>query len=276
MLMNGITRLIEEYSALRRVLAPGDFFAMLLATASHAPEILRTKRLASIDVAMSRNMTIRLGDRRLALPLGDIDRLLAPHNDNPTFGNVREMYARNCYLQRLNVKGPLRTVLDLGANRGMFSVFALVALGADRAIGIEPNPVYEPVARLLLQANQRDPGEAPRYVKFVSSPSAERENPASNISIQTILREQKVERFGFVKMDIEGHEKQLFGEPGWLESVDTLAMELHPHFAGDLSLIPAALERYGFRYIATAQSGEPAEINKAMFLYASCTGALAV
>src|SRR3981081_4246296 len=115
--MNGITRPIGEYTALRRVLAASDFFAMVLATASHAPEILRTKRLTSIDAAMGRNITIRLGDRRLALPLGDIDRLLAPHNDNPTFGNVREMYARNCYLQRLNVKGPLHTVLDLGANR---------------------------------------------------------------------------------------------------------------------------------------------------------------
>ena len=51
-------------------------------------------------------------------------------------------------------------------------------------------------------------------------------------------------------------------------------MELHPQFAGDLSSIPAALDEYGFKWRATGQMGEPREVNKAMFLYASRTGAL--
>jgi len=76
-----------------------------------------------------------------------------------------------------------------------------------------------------------------------------------------------------VKMDIEGHEKAVFAEPEWLASIDTLAMELHPDFAGDLSLIPQALERYGFDYVHVDQAGKPVGIQSSMFLYASCTGA---
>ena len=51
-------------------------------------------------------------------------------------------------------------------------------------------------------------------------------------------------------------------------------MELHPQFGGDLSVIPEALERYGFRYLIVDQAGNPASIANGMFLYASCNGAL--
>jgi hypothetical protein len=75
-------------------------------------------------------------------------------------------------------------------------------------------------------------------------------------------------------MDIEGHEKEVFAEPEWLANVDTITMELHPQFAGDLSLIPEALRRYGFEFVLTDQEGRPASIDSAMFLCASCVGAV--
>src|SRR5580693_5359113 len=111
----------------------------------NSSEILRTCRLTSVDAAMSRNMTVCFGKARLAIPLADIDRILRQRNDNPTFGNVRELYARNCYLHGLRLKTRQRTVLDLGANRGMFSILALVALQAELVVGVEPVPHYLPV-----------------------------------------------------------------------------------------------------------------------------------
>lgn len=39
------------------------------------------------------------------------------------------------------------TVLDLGANRGIFSLLALVALEAELVVGVEPNPLYSSVFR---------------------------------------------------------------------------------------------------------------------------------
>jgi hypothetical protein len=49
---------------------------------------------------------------------------------------------------------------------------------------------------------------------------------------------------------------------------------LHPRSAGDLSLIPSAIESLGFRYAIVDQAGNPRPVNEGVFLYASSTGAL--
>ncbi len=268
-------RIVWEYAALGKVLEPSDLFALGFETIANAPKILRAKKLTVLDAAMRRNMTVRFDGSSIALPIKDIDELLAGTNDNPTFGNLREIYARNCYLDRLSIKRPVHAVLDAGANRGMFSILALCYLGAQVAVGIEPMPAYTPVLSRLLEANKISPDRAPRYRKFLANPTAEREDPEKNVSIQTILREQNIDRFQVVKIDIEGFEKQVFLEPDWLAHVDTISMEMHPDFVGDLSLIPEALKQYGFEYRLLDQFGAPADIRHAMFLQASCTGALA-
>ena len=272
--MNAVTRLLTEYSALGKILQPGDLISMLMATAANAPAILRSRKLTALDAAMSRNMTVKYSGVRIVMPLADVDAILAGKNDNPTFGNLREIYARDCYLEHLRLSNPQRNVLDLGANRGMFTLLALAALGAETAVGIEPVEHYSQTLKLLLDANGIRPERAPRYAKFISSPSVETTDPSRNISIQTILRHQKLERFNLIKMDIEGHEKTVFSEPEWLSSVDNITMELHPHFVGDLSLIPQALEHYSFKYRHIDQMGRPVDINSAMFLVASRTDEL--
>jgi hypothetical protein len=271
--LDRVKRVFDEYRSLARVLDRGDFLSLLKATAISAPEILRTGKLTSVDAAMSRNMTVCFGKSRLAMPLADIDAILKAQNDNPTFGNVREVYARNCYFHGLRLKAPQHTVLDLGANRGIFSLLALVVLEAELVVGVEPTPLYLSVFARLLEANHCNPLRAPRYTQFISSPSVERQDPGRNVSIQTILREQGISRFNLVKMDIEGHEIGVFSEPDWLAKVDTITMELHPR-EGDLSLIPRALEDYGFEYMLQDQSGNPVSIDSAMFLFASRTGVL--
>ena len=270
-----VRRIVTEYAALGRVLEPADLFALGMATVTHAPGILRTRKLTELDAAMRRNVKVKFDGSTINLPIRDIDRLLEGKGDNPTFGNLREIYARNCYLEGLKVKRPVDAVLDAGANRGMFSILALTHLGARTAVGVEPMSNYLPVLDLLLKANKVAAERCPRYNRFLTSPTLEREDPLKNISIQTILREQKIDRFQLVKIDIEGYEKELFKEPDWLAHVDTICMEMHPHFAGDLSLIPDTLRQYGFEYRLVDQQGAPADVSRAMFLQASCNGCLA-
>jgi hypothetical protein len=270
-----VRRIVSEYAGLGRVLEPADLFALGMATVTHAPGILRSRKLTELDAAMRRNVKVKFDGSTINLPIRDIDRLLEGKGDNPTFGNLREIYARNCYLEGLKVKRPLNAVLDAGANRGMFSILALTHLGAQTAVGVEPMSSYVPVLDLLLKANKVAAERCPRYSRFLTSPTLEKENPQNSISIQTVLREQKIDRFQLVKIDIEGHEKEIFEEPDWLAHVDTICMEMHPHFAGDLSLIPDALRQYGFEYRLTDQQGAPADVSRAMFLQASCCGALA-
>ncbi len=271
--MNPISRLAREYTALAGVLAPSDLAAVVAATIRTSPSILRTGKLTSLDVAMSRDITLQYRGNHIALPLAQIDRYLATcGGDNPTFGNVREMYALDCYMRRLTPPRPLGTVLDLGANRGMFSLLALAAFDAKFVIGVEPSTVYNPIVKVLLGANGIRSDRAHRYNRFISSPTAERRDRSINISVETICREQGIERINFAKIDIEGSEKELFKESAWLERVDALAMELHFDLTGDLSSIPQALDRQGFYHISVGQFDVPCAVNDATFLYASRRG----
>ncbi len=273
--MKKLERFVTEYKELAKVLSPGDFRALLGATLINTGPVMKSGKLTAVDAAMSRNLTVHFNQVPVVLPLSDIDCLLQERKDNPTFGNLREIYARNCYLFGLRLDVPQRAVLDLGANRGMFSILALVALQAELVVGVEPRSWYDAIFDLLLKANHCDPGRAPRYDRLVASPSTEQKDPSRFVSISTILRQRNIERFNLVKIDIEGGEKDLFSEPEWLAHVDTITMELHPSFVGDLSLIPDALRKYGFKFALLSQAREPAAIDSAEFLIASCTGALA-
>ena len=149
----------------------------------------------------------------------------------------------------------------------------MLCLGADRAIGVEPQHKYERVLELLLRVNAMGSDRAPRYTRFVSSQSLEASDPSRNVSVETIRKQHGIDRFGFVKIDVEGGEIDLFLETEWLAYVDNLAMEVHPN-AGDLSLIPVALERYGFTFLCVNQAGERCNVNEGNFVYASIDGSL--
>lgn len=272
--MNPARRIISEYCDLARILSFHDFALLMKETALNAPSILRTRKLTSVDLGMSRDIVINFDGSHLRLPLREMDRMLAAGHDNPSFGNVRELYARNCYLRYLSIKRPMRAVLDLGANRGMFSLLALVHIGADIVVGVEPMSKYDEIFNLLLDVNNCSGGRAPRYRKFIGSPSNECANRENYVCVTTIMSEQSIDRFDLVKIDIEGGENDLFMEPEWLRHVDNITMEIHPQMVVDLSHIPAALEEYGFTYRMMDQGGKTASLEAAMFIVASRFGVL--
>lgn len=267
-----VGRLFSEIASVYRILPLPDFGRFVFCTLTHSPRILRTGRLWSVDMAMSRNIEVQYRGCRVKVPVRDIDEVLGG-NDSPTFGGVRELCGRDCYFKPFRLSGLAGPFLDLGANRGMVSLLALLCLGSDRAIGVEPHQKYEPIFQLLLQANMLSASRAPRYTRFITSSAAEMRDPYRNVSIETIRREQGIDCFGLVKIDIEGGEIDLFGEPEWLPRVQNLCMEVHPG-AGDLSAIPDALKHYGFKFVSVNQSGERCNINQSDFLYASRNGSL--
>jgi len=274
--MTGVVRrMVSEYAGLSRVLAPPDLLALGAATIANAPGILRSRKLASLDAAMRRNMRIRFDGMTIALPIQDMDRLLEGKDDSSTFANLREIYAHNCYLQGLKFPSPVRVVLDAGAHCGMFSVLALAHLGSETVVGVDPEASYDSALKLLLHANGFAAEKAPRYRRSLTCPVKEKNDPENNVSVQTILREKKIDRIHLIKMNIEGAEKDVFSEPDWLEAVDTISMEIHPQFVDDLSCIPKALTKYGFEFRLMDQERRPAEIRQAMYLQASRVGALA-
>lgn len=267
--------MVSEYVGLSRVLAPSDLLALGGATVANAPGILRSRKLAGLDAAMRRNMRVSFDGTTIALPIQDIDRILEGKDDSPTFANLREIYGRNCYLSGLKFPEPVRVVLDAGAHCGMFSLLALKHLGSEIVVGVDPAIGYDLALKLLLQANGVAIEKTPRYHRALTCPSKEAVDPENNVSVQTILRERKIDRLHLVKMNIEGAEKDVFTEPDWLAAVDTISMEVHPQFVDDLSCIPEALTKYGFEFRLMDQERRPAEMRRAMYLQASRVGALA-
>jgi FkbM family methyltransferase len=177
---------------------------------------------------------------------------------------AREMYCRNVYL-RSGLRMPTAGwVLDLGANRGLFSVWAaltgaqVVAVEAQRGFAAEildlarHNGVIERVhVEVAVAGGVTISGGAVGDLAdddlWRSASHADPVRPAG-VSVPQLMSAHRIDRVGLLKMDIEGGEFAVLatGEDlRWLESVDQLVLELHPNH-GDAAALIERLRRLGF------------------------------
>ncbi|MCW2245983.1 hypothetical protein M2352_001574 [Azospirillum fermentarium] len=268
--MNAVARLVYEYGNLFRVLSAGMILRLAAASLRCAGPVLRSRRLTAVDAAMSRNCHITYHGSRIALPLGDIDRLMAVPDDNPTFGNLREMFANDVYLRPFRPGLRADVVVDLGSNRGLFLVIAVKVLKARLAVGVEPEVGYDKVFPLLCAAN----AIAPETVRRIVAAIAPVTEPGKT-SMTDVLRSLDGARINFLKCDIEGAEYPLFAAGAdWLGRVDNLAMEVHPDWGDNRDLLNH-LRAAGFVCLATDRFGRPSQDPAAAeFIYASSVGDL--
>ena len=133
------------------------------------------------------------------------------------------------------------TVIDCGAHIGLFSRFA-VQRGAGRVIAIEPDPenlvcleenlaeeiaagkvtvvkagVWDRKTRLSLQIDQGN-SAAHSFVFAYGDPNAEKVAGIEVLPLDDIVQDLQLDRVDFIKMDIEGAERQALAG-----SVDTIA-----------------------------------------------------
>jgi FkbM family methyltransferase len=174
------------------------------------------------------------------------------------------MYCRNVYL-RTGLTMPTRGwVVDLGANRGLFSIWAAVS-GA-QAVAVEAQQGFAPLIRELARHN----GVAERVhveVALASGASLsgatvgviaddQRWSSASHgaptrpmdVSMPQLMSKYRIDRIGLLKIDIEGGEFAVLGaeeDLRWLEQVDQVALEIHHDFGEAPSLIDR-LRSHGF------------------------------
>ncbi len=156
-------------------------------------------------------------------------------------------------------------VVDLGANRGLFAVWAAVS-GA-QAVAVEAQQGFGPLIQDLARHNDVARsvhvetalasgvsvsgagvgllGDAQRWS---TSSHGARSRPC-DVTIPQIMAKYAIERIGLLKADIEGAEFAVLG-PGedlrWLQRVDQIALEVHPEF-GDVSSLIDRLQCSGFR-----------------------------
>jgi FkbM family methyltransferase len=190
------------------------------------------------------------------------------------FGIFDEIWLRDAY--RVGAAGrPLDTVIDLGANVGMFT--ARAATAARRVIAVEPVGENRAVAarnvalagvadrvRLLPYAAAGRSGE--RVKIFLSSASAASHSllashghlegsagheEVETISLPDLFAREGVERCSLLKCDIEGAEFDVFAAtpPEVLDRIDALAVEVHTSAElppGEVDALRARLAGAGF------------------------------
>jgi len=243
----------------------------VLRTVLAAPDILKTKKLTPLDWKMSGTYTVTYRNFKYVLPIGKIDDLLSEEHDSPTFGAVRELFAADVYLRAFRVLPTGKPVIDLGSNRGITSIIAAIALEAPIVVGVEPEGIYVPVLKLLLERNVPAMGRVTQEVAFASGSDFD-----GHISINSILRTYDIKEIGFVKIDIEGGEYGVFREnTEWLDVCDNISMEIHRK-GGDPKELEEILKSRGFQTKATDQFGAACRLDNpdSSYLYASKTGAL--
>jgi FkbM family methyltransferase len=172
------------------------------------------------------------------------------------FSGMREMYARGVYFVLPDFRlRPGDTVVDLGANVGLFTLLA-ARIGA-RAIAVEGQSGFLDEIRANLARNGCD---ATVILGLVGAESGIASKPGGLsigshykdeppcIGLNDLFASQNVEKVNFLKIDIEGSEYALFSrDTEWLTRVDKIAMEVHPGF-GKLSTITQSLADHNFEF----------------------------
>lgn len=175
--------------------------------------------------------------------------------------SLREVYLDCAY--RLPFDGKRATLVDLGANIGLSSLWLAKRYECERVVCVEPSP---PNLQLLIENTGRNGvgalvvagaiAERDGEARFAISPSSNlgRLSDAGiqvkTVSMCTLLRLVEADRrINLLKVDIEGAEASLFGEGdrAWLEAVDEIVIEIHPPQV-DRRRIAEILRSAGFAY----------------------------
>jgi hypothetical protein len=225
--------------------------------------VIKNRTLSEVDKKMDKHIVnISYGNTSFRFDCGFAASQL---NEGPSFALIREICVRDCYFKNHHpeVFFASKTVLDLGANRGVFSL--LMASHASRVIGVEIQPHYLPIIehnRLINQFQNLIVENA-----FVGAGGLF-SGHERGITIDDLLNKYNLPSIDFLKIDIEGSEFFLFGSSAWLQRVKYISMEIHPAY-GDPRIIVKALQKQGFEItMADENLFLTTDINRTNFIYA--------
>jgi hypothetical protein len=146
---------------------------------------------------------------------------------------------RNIYFREFELPRRLSGVIDLGANRGLFTLLA--ASMADRVVAVEALDAYRTAMLKNLAIN--DLHNVTLINAFVATPAAFDPLDGQLMRFERVIEELGDIPIDFLKVDIEGSEFGL--EIAQFQSIKRLAMELHPKW-GDVGKLIEDLRSCGF------------------------------
>ena len=248
----------------------------LMHCTKHFKEIFLYGRLLTADKKIAKHIrTIRLNDLNIVIPFKEIEDKLHSlnKNDHCSLELIREIFLNNEYLRNFKKEFRPQVILDIGANRGFFSLLAQKKYNPKKLIKIEPQEFMSEIFSVISSNNSFEKDSISEYYSFCTADSSAKHNL---ISINAILEKEQTNKIDLLKMDIEGAEVDIFSNSlQWLKKCDNITMELH-FFDNDTSFIPQLLKEQGFRVKLTNLEGieKPIDILKkdlrgCCYLYAS-------
>jgi FkbM family methyltransferase len=270
-------RAIGDVRSVWHSACPAAATRWVAAFVANLPECARSHSLSPADRAWAR------AGARFRTASGATVSLPAAYTSG-----AREMYCRNVYL-RTGLTMPTKGwVVDLGANHGLFSVWAAVT-GA-QAIAVEAQDGFGPVIRALAAHN----GVADRVYVEIALASGAGASAATvgdiaddklwaatshgaptrpaDVSVPQLISAYHIDRIGLLKVDIEGGEFAVLAadeDLEWLDRVDQVALEIHQDH-GDAPSLVKRLQRHGFAIDLRDNDGGRVSATSDQFDYAYC------
>ena len=236
-MISELKRFLNELKLVSRILPPALFVKWLTGVPKCLDKLVKTKSLGDLDKNFGNSFDILWNSKTL-------------HFERLDFGVVREIYGHLCYA----AKGDLYTaqhILDLGANAGAFTVFALAEAPQARVHAVEAQPELLEAAKQNIQQNNygdRATLECSVVGGFYDDWTNALQQKHPYLTTFDICKYiEKVGTCDFLKCDIEGGEFQLFqGDLSWTQSVKTMSLEFHPT-EGNVDELETKIKSQGFQ-----------------------------
>jgi FkbM family methyltransferase len=276
MAMRDAHRAVADVTSVCRTASPAASAQWLATLVTHLPECMRSRSLIQADRGWER------AGARFRTANGVIVSLPAEYT-----AGAREMYCRNVYFRTGLTMPASGWVLDLGANRGLFSVWA--ALSGAQVLAVEAQLGFHREIRQLAFHN----GVADRVTVEIAVAGGASASGASvgaladdqqwsacshgtpdrprDASVPQLMTAYQIDRVRLLKMDIEGSEFAVLGpaeDLSWLSRVDQLVLELHRGF-GDVTALVERIKHNGFEAELSDSDGRrvPATSGHADYAY---------
>lgn len=207
------------------VLGTSQYMDLLFKLFLSLPKILVTRNLVSVDKRMSKKLKINYKGYKFVIDCSYTDNVII--ENSYTFGIVREIYIRDCYFKFHEINlSELKNVIDLGSNRGAFSLLA--ANFADKVVSVEVQTKYNDV----LAHNMRINGFNNYSVEnvFVGEGGCFAVLKDRVKTLEEIMNNNGLQSIDFLKIDIEGSEFKLFSELNCLKKIRYISMEVHREY----------------------------------------------
>lgn len=225
-------RLLKEVVQVNRLLGARGAWRYATCLLRGLPEVWQRKSLGPADARLALPLTVRGPSGPLRINSGD-------------FGVVREIFGSRCYDYGDWIRHS-HSFLDLGANEGIFTLYALAAHSANHVTAVEAQASLCGRLRANLRLNRLE--ERAHVICGLAGGSNRQLEPlaATTPPLDMDGLIQVIGPIDFLKIDIEGSEFALLEPPaGWLRNVHYIAMEVH-YDSGDSESLRKNMREHGF------------------------------